>query len=153
MFGFQSSVSDLTYNGQNGHSSHGYSNHTSGYSLHPLQGNKVHGTHRKGMLYKKCESKMRRKQWQKRKCEVLDGFLTIAHNDVCEATHRRSRLSPLTSPVAICLIDPLSSLSLVKQIAGKSQSAHVSSQGMVSLYTFVPCPLSKYEILSRHYQL
>ncbi|XP_055328345.1 arfGAP with SH3 domain, ANK repeat and PH domain-containing protein-like isoform X2 [Paramacrobiotus metropolitanus] len=52
-----------------------------GYNLHQLQGNHVHGTNKKGVLYKKCESKMRRKQWQKRKCEVKDGYLSVAHND------------------------------------------------------------------------
>ncbi|CAB1342734.1 unnamed protein product [Coregonus sp. 'balchen'] len=46
-----------------------------GYSLHQLQGNKAHGTERCGMLYKKSEGKV----WQKRKCSVKNGFLTISH--------------------------------------------------------------------------
>uniref|UniRef100_A0A674D290 ArfGAP with SH3 domain, ankyrin repeat and PH domain 2 n=1 Tax=Salmo trutta TaxID=8032 RepID=A0A674D290_SALTR len=48
-----------------------------GYSLHQLQGNKAHGTERCGMLYKKSEGL--RKVWQKRKCSVKNGFLTISH--------------------------------------------------------------------------
>ncbi|KAI9528280.1 Arf-GAP with SH3 domain, ANK repeat and PH domain-containing protein 2 [Dissostichus eleginoides] len=49
----------------------------SGYSLHQLQGNKAHGTERIGTLYKKSEGL--RKVWQKRKCSVKNGFLTIPH--------------------------------------------------------------------------
>ncbi|XP_034018666.1 arf-GAP with SH3 domain, ANK repeat and PH domain-containing protein 2b [Thalassophryne amazonica] len=52
----------------------------SGYSLHQLQGNKAHGTERSGMLYKKSEGL--RKVWQKRKCSVRNGFLTISHGTV-----------------------------------------------------------------------
>ncbi|XP_071324258.1 arf-GAP with SH3 domain, ANK repeat and PH domain-containing protein 2b isoform X2 [Trachinotus anak] len=48
-----------------------------GYSLHQLQGNKAHGTERSGVLYKKSEGL--RKVWQKRKCSVKNGFLTICH--------------------------------------------------------------------------
>uniref|UniRef100_A0A6Q2YXM3 ArfGAP with SH3 domain, ankyrin repeat and PH domain 2b n=1 Tax=Esox lucius TaxID=8010 RepID=A0A6Q2YXM3_ESOLU len=48
-----------------------------GYSLHQLQGNKAHGTERSGILYKKSEGL--RKVWQKRKCSVKSGFLTISH--------------------------------------------------------------------------
>ncbi|XP_033933473.2 arf-GAP with SH3 domain, ANK repeat and PH domain-containing protein 2-like, partial [Pseudochaenichthys georgianus] len=49
----------------------------SGYSLHQMQGNKAHGTERIGTLYKKSEGL--RKVWQKRKCSVKNGFLTIPH--------------------------------------------------------------------------
>ncbi|KAM9316051.1 arf-GAP with SH3 domain, ANK repeat and PH domain-containing protein 2 [Gastrophryne carolinensis] len=47
------------------------------YSLHQPQGNKEHGTERSGYLYKKSDGI--RKVWQKRKCSVKNGFLTIAH--------------------------------------------------------------------------
>ncbi|XP_075197680.1 arf-GAP with SH3 domain, ANK repeat and PH domain-containing protein 2 [Anomaloglossus baeobatrachus] len=47
------------------------------YSLHQPQGNKEHGTERNGYLYKKSDGI--RKVWQKRKCSVKNGFLTIAH--------------------------------------------------------------------------
>ncbi|XP_061785978.1 arf-GAP with SH3 domain, ANK repeat and PH domain-containing protein 2b isoform X1 [Nerophis lumbriciformis] len=49
-----------------------------GYSLHQLQGNKAHGTERCGVLYKKSDGLT--KMWQKRKCSVKNGFLTICHS-------------------------------------------------------------------------
>uniref|UniRef100_A0AAY5EHS4 ArfGAP with SH3 domain, ankyrin repeat and PH domain 2b n=1 Tax=Electrophorus electricus TaxID=8005 RepID=A0AAY5EHS4_ELEEL len=48
-----------------------------GYSLHQLQGNKAFGTERSGMLSKRSEGL--RKVWQKRKCSVKNGLLTISH--------------------------------------------------------------------------
>uniref|UniRef100_A0A3B5MSA2 Uncharacterized protein n=1 Tax=Xiphophorus couchianus TaxID=32473 RepID=A0A3B5MSA2_9TELE len=48
-----------------------------GYNLHQLQGNKAHGTEYSGFLYKKSEGL--RKVWQKRKCSVNKGLLTISH--------------------------------------------------------------------------
>uniref|UniRef100_A0A671NUG3 Arf-GAP with SH3 domain, ANK repeat and PH domain-containing protein 2-like n=1 Tax=Sinocyclocheilus anshuiensis TaxID=1608454 RepID=A0A671NUG3_9TELE len=45
--------------------------------LHQLQGNKAHGTERSGMLLKRSEGL--RKVWQKRKCTVKNGLLTISH--------------------------------------------------------------------------
>ncbi|XP_029451692.1 arf-GAP with SH3 domain, ANK repeat and PH domain-containing protein 2 isoform X2 [Rhinatrema bivittatum] len=50
------------------------------YSLHQPQGNKEHGTERSGNLYKKSDGI--RKVWQKRKCSVKNGFLTISHGTV-----------------------------------------------------------------------
>nr|XP_033792855.1 arf-GAP with SH3 domain, ANK repeat and PH domain-containing protein 2 isoform X8 [Geotrypetes seraphini] len=50
------------------------------YSLHQPQGNKEHGTERSGSLYKKSDGI--RKVWQKRKCSVKNGFLTISHSTV-----------------------------------------------------------------------
>ncbi|RXN01438.1 Arf-GAP with SH3 domain, ANK repeat and PH domain-containing protein 2 [Acipenser ruthenus] len=47
------------------------------YSLHQPQGNKEHGTERSGNLYKKSDGI--RKVWQKRKCSVKNGYLTISH--------------------------------------------------------------------------
>ncbi|OQV25135.1 Arf-GAP with SH3 domain, ANK repeat and PH domain-containing protein 1 [Hypsibius exemplaris] len=73
-----------------------------GYSLHQLQGNKSHGTNKKGILYKKCESKMRRKQWQKRKCEVKDGFLSVAHSDESKSP---VKLNLLTCQAKVVLDD------------------------------------------------
>ncbi|GAB6028472.1 hypothetical protein CHUAL_002631 [Chamberlinius hualienensis] len=51
-----------------------------GYSLHQLQGNKNYGYSKIGHLMKKSEGKMR-KVWQKRRCEIRDGFLYISHSD------------------------------------------------------------------------
>ncbi|KAG8226409.1 hypothetical protein J437_LFUL012505 [Ladona fulva] len=53
---------------------------TGGYSLHQLQGDKQAGTTRVGYLMKKSEGKMR-KVWQKRKCQVSEGFLDVCHGD------------------------------------------------------------------------
>ena len=53
----------------------------SGYSLHQMQGNKNYGYIKSGYLLKKSEGKMRVKVWQKRKCEVKDGYLLIYHSD------------------------------------------------------------------------
>uniref|UniRef100_A0A672LMT7 Arf-GAP with SH3 domain, ANK repeat and PH domain-containing protein 2-like n=1 Tax=Sinocyclocheilus grahami TaxID=75366 RepID=A0A672LMT7_SINGR len=50
------------------------------YSLHQPQGNKEHGTERSGNLYKKSDGL--RKVWQKRKCTVKNGYLTISHGTV-----------------------------------------------------------------------
>ncbi|XP_034721850.1 arf-GAP with SH3 domain, ANK repeat and PH domain-containing protein 2-like, partial [Etheostoma cragini] len=65
-----------------------------GYSLHQLQGNKAHGTERSGFLYKKSEGL--RKVWQKRKCSVKNGFLTISHGT---ANRPPAKLNLLTCQV------------------------------------------------------
>uniref|UniRef100_A0A8C6HTW6 ArfGAP with SH3 domain, ankyrin repeat and PH domain 2 n=1 Tax=Mus spicilegus TaxID=10103 RepID=A0A8C6HTW6_MUSSI len=52
------------------------------YSLHQPQGNKEHGTERNGNLYKKSDGI--RKVWQKRKCSVKNGFLTISHGTLAK---------------------------------------------------------------------
>uniref|UniRef100_A0A8C8IM31 Arf-GAP with SH3 domain, ANK repeat and PH domain-containing protein 3 n=1 Tax=Oncorhynchus tshawytscha TaxID=74940 RepID=A0A8C8IM31_ONCTS len=70
-----------------------------GYSLHQLQGNKAHGTERCGMLYKKSEGL--RKVWQKRKCSVKNGFLTISHGT---ANTPPAKLNLLTCQVNSTLI-------------------------------------------------
>ncbi|XP_056150574.1 arf-GAP with SH3 domain, ANK repeat and PH domain-containing protein 2b [Lampris incognitus] len=67
---------------------------SAGYSLHQLQGNKAHGTERTGMLYKKSEGL--RKVWQKRKCSVKNGFLTISHGT---ANRPPAKLNLLTCQV------------------------------------------------------
>ncbi|XP_060947032.1 arf-GAP with SH3 domain, ANK repeat and PH domain-containing protein 2b isoform X2 [Limanda limanda] len=67
---------------------------SAGYSLHQLQGNKAHGTERSGLLYKKSEGL--RKVWQKRKCSVRNGFLTICHGT---ANRPPAKLNLLTCQV------------------------------------------------------
>uniref|UniRef100_A0AAQ5YP73 ArfGAP with SH3 domain, ankyrin repeat and PH domain 2b n=1 Tax=Amphiprion ocellaris TaxID=80972 RepID=A0AAQ5YP73_AMPOC len=62
---------------QSEHKEDAQAKQNAGYSLHQLQGNKAHGTERSGVLYKKSEGL--RKVWQKRKCSVRNGFLTICH--------------------------------------------------------------------------
>ncbi|XP_034052464.1 arf-GAP with SH3 domain, ANK repeat and PH domain-containing protein 2-like [Gymnodraco acuticeps] len=66
----------------------------SGYSLHQQQGNKAHGTERIGTLYKKSEGL--RKVWQKRRCSVKNGFLTIPHGT---ANRPPAKLNLLTCQV------------------------------------------------------
>ncbi|KAJ3596499.1 hypothetical protein NHX12_002906 [Muraenolepis orangiensis] len=48
-----------------------------GYSMHQLQGNKEFGCEKKGNLLKKSDGL--RKVWQRRKCSVKNGILTISH--------------------------------------------------------------------------
>lgn len=67
---------------------------SSGYSLHQLQGNKAHGTERSGVLYKRSEGL--RRVWQKRKCSVRNGFLTIHHGT---ANRPPAKLNLLTCQV------------------------------------------------------
>nr|XP_020667097.1 arf-GAP with SH3 domain, ANK repeat and PH domain-containing protein 1 [Pogona vitticeps]XP_020667098.1 arf-GAP with SH3 domain, ANK repeat and PH domain-containing protein 1 [Pogona vitticeps] len=48
-----------------------------GYSMHQLQGNKEFGSEKTGYLLKKSDGI--RKVWQRRKCAVKNGVLTISH--------------------------------------------------------------------------
>uniref|UniRef100_A0A3Q0R0Y4 ArfGAP with SH3 domain, ankyrin repeat and PH domain 1a n=1 Tax=Amphilophus citrinellus TaxID=61819 RepID=A0A3Q0R0Y4_AMPCI len=52
----------------------------SGYSMHQLQGNKEFGSEKRGYLLKKSDGL--RKVWQRRKCSVRSGVLTISHATV-----------------------------------------------------------------------
>ncbi|XP_072426850.1 arf-GAP with SH3 domain, ANK repeat and PH domain-containing protein 1-like isoform X6 [Chiloscyllium punctatum] len=66
----------------------------SGYSMHQLQGNKEYGSEKKGYLMKKSDGL--RKVWQRRKCTVKNGYLTISH----ATTNRQpARLNLLTCQV------------------------------------------------------
>ncbi|CAK6977119.1 arf-GAP with SH3 domain%2C ANK repeat and PH domain-containing protein 2b, partial [Scomber scombrus] len=67
---------------------------SAGYSLHQLQGNKAHGTERSGVLYKRSEGL--RRVWQKRKCSVKNGLLTICHGT---ANRPPAKLNLLTCQV------------------------------------------------------
>ncbi|NXP46421.1 ASAP1 protein, partial [Heliornis fulica] len=48
------------------------------YNMHQLQGNKQYGTEKSGTLFKKSDGL--RKVWQKRKCSIGNGYLTISHS-------------------------------------------------------------------------
>uniref|UniRef100_A0A4W5MJ59 ArfGAP with SH3 domain, ankyrin repeat and PH domain 2 n=1 Tax=Hucho hucho TaxID=62062 RepID=A0A4W5MJ59_9TELE len=67
-----------------------------GYSLHQLQGNKAYGTEYCGILCKRSEGL--RKVWQKRKCSVKNGFLTISHGT---ANRPPAKLNLLTCQVKL----------------------------------------------------
>ncbi|XP_056365253.1 arf-GAP with SH3 domain, ANK repeat and PH domain-containing protein 3 isoform X2 [Oenanthe melanoleuca] len=58
----------------------GRKNSGSGYSIHQHQGNKQYGMEKSGFLYKKSDGI--RKVWQKRKCGVKYGCLTISHSTI-----------------------------------------------------------------------
>lgn len=69
------------------------------YSLHQLQGDKIHGVTRSGHLYKKSEGKVRR-VWQKRRCRVTDdGYLDICHADESKPPTRVNLLTCQIKPV------------------------------------------------------
>ncbi|KAM9647672.1 LOW QUALITY PROTEIN: arf-GAP with SH3 domain, ANK repeat and PH domain-containing protein 2-like [Morphnus guianensis] len=53
-------------------------NKQAGYNMHQLQGNKQYGTEKSGTLFKKSNGL--RKVWQKRKCTISNGYLTISHS-------------------------------------------------------------------------
>ncbi|XP_015417105.1 PREDICTED: arf-GAP with SH3 domain, ANK repeat and PH domain-containing protein 1 isoform X2 [Myotis davidii] len=65
-----------------------------GYSMHQLQGNKEYGSEKKGYLLKKSDGI--RKVWQRRKCAVKNGMLTISH---ATANRQPARLNLLTCQV------------------------------------------------------
>ncbi|XP_026093405.1 arf-GAP with SH3 domain, ANK repeat and PH domain-containing protein 1-like isoform X3 [Carassius auratus] len=65
-----------------------------GYSMHQLQGNKEFGSEKKGYLLKKSDGL--RKVWQRRKCSVKGGILTISH---ATANRQPVKLNLLTCQV------------------------------------------------------
>ncbi|XP_061093553.1 arf-GAP with SH3 domain, ANK repeat and PH domain-containing protein 1-like isoform X2 [Conger conger] len=67
-----------------------------GYSMHQLQGNKEFGSEKKGYLMKKSDGL--RKVWQRRKCSVKSGILTISH-----ATSNRQ---PVKLNLLTCQVKP-----------------------------------------------
>ncbi|MBN3324324.1 ASAP1 protein, partial [Atractosteus spatula] len=67
-----------------------------GYSMHQLQGNKEFGSEKKGYLLKKSDGL--RKVWQRRKCSVKNGILTISH-----ATSNRQ---PVKLNLLTCQVKP-----------------------------------------------
>uniref|UniRef100_A0A8D0GRV7 ArfGAP with SH3 domain, ankyrin repeat and PH domain 1 n=1 Tax=Sphenodon punctatus TaxID=8508 RepID=A0A8D0GRV7_SPHPU len=65
-----------------------------GYSMHQLQGNKEFGSEKKGYLSKKSDGL--RKVWQRRKCTVKNGILTISH---ATSNRQPAKLNLLTCQV------------------------------------------------------
>uniref|UniRef100_A0A674JU87 ArfGAP with SH3 domain, ankyrin repeat and PH domain 1 n=1 Tax=Terrapene triunguis TaxID=2587831 RepID=A0A674JU87_9SAUR len=65
-----------------------------GYSMHQLQGNKEYGSEKKGYLLKKSDGL--RKVWQRRKCTVKNGILTISH---ATSNRQPAKLNLLTCQV------------------------------------------------------
>ncbi|CAH1248115.1 ASAP1 [Branchiostoma lanceolatum] len=71
-------------------------NQTPGYQLHQMQGNKAHGCEKTGFLLKKSDGI--RKVWQKRRCTIKNGYLTIAHST---STKPPAKLNLLTCQVKV----------------------------------------------------
>ncbi|XP_035217646.1 arfGAP with SH3 domain, ANK repeat and PH domain-containing protein-like [Stegodyphus dumicola] len=69
----------------------------SGYTPHQPSGNENFGYTKIGNLLKKSDGKVR-KVWQKRRCEIRDGFLYISHSD---ETKPPTKLNLLTSQVKV----------------------------------------------------
>ncbi|XP_071042837.1 arfGAP with SH3 domain, ANK repeat and PH domain-containing protein isoform X2 [Parasteatoda tepidariorum] len=69
----------------------------SGYTPHQPSGNENFGYTKVGNLFKKSDGKVR-KVWQKRRCEIRDGFLYISHSDETKAP---TKLNLLTSQVKV----------------------------------------------------
>ncbi|XP_038051345.1 arf-GAP with SH3 domain, ANK repeat and PH domain-containing protein 1-like isoform X3 [Patiria miniata] len=67
-----------------------------GYSLHQLQTDKALGTEKTGFLHKRTEGL--RKVYQKRRCEIKDGYLGIAHSTVSKAPVRMNLLTCQVKP-------------------------------------------------------
>nr|XP_033788921.1 arf-GAP with SH3 domain, ANK repeat and PH domain-containing protein 1 isoform X3 [Geotrypetes seraphini] len=65
-----------------------------GYSMHQLQGNKEYGSEKRGYLLKKSDGL--RKVWQRRKCMVKNGILTISH---ATSNRQPAKLNLLTCQV------------------------------------------------------
>ncbi|XP_029447892.1 arf-GAP with SH3 domain, ANK repeat and PH domain-containing protein 1 isoform X3 [Rhinatrema bivittatum] len=65
-----------------------------GYSMHQLQGNKEYGSEKRGYLLKKSDGL--RKVWQRRKCTVKNGILTISH---ATSNRQPAKLNLLTCQV------------------------------------------------------
>ncbi|GIX89903.1 arfGAP with SH3 domain, ANK repeat and PH domain-containing protein [Caerostris extrusa] len=69
----------------------------SGYTPHQPSGNENFGYTKIGNLFKKSDGKVR-KVWQKRRCEIRDGFLYISHSDENKPP---TKLNLLTSQVKV----------------------------------------------------
>uniref|UniRef100_A0A8C8G8X7 ArfGAP with SH3 domain, ankyrin repeat and PH domain 3 n=1 Tax=Oncorhynchus tshawytscha TaxID=74940 RepID=A0A8C8G8X7_ONCTS len=71
-------------------------NSGNGYSIHQPQGNKKYGTEKSGFLQKRSDGI--RKVWQKRKCGVKYGCLTISHSTINRPPAKLNLLTCLVRP-------------------------------------------------------
>ncbi|XP_039243366.1 arf-GAP with SH3 domain, ANK repeat and PH domain-containing protein 2-like [Pipra filicauda] len=67
-----------------------------GHNMHQLQENQQHGTERSGTLLKKSDGL--RKVWQKRKCTISNGYLTISHSMLSRPPARLNLLTCQVKP-------------------------------------------------------
>lgn len=107
------------------------------YSLHQPQGNKQYGCYKSGYLLKKSESKMRVKVWQKRKCEVKDGFLYIWHSDESKSP---TKVNLLTCQIKTCQqqqnVQSQSSTNDDRAQSSLSQTSNMTNSTSVPLKNF-----------------
>merc|ERR1719323_390128 len=71
---------------------------TSQYTLHQAKGDAKAGNFKSGYLSKRSEGRLRN-VWQRRKCEVRDGFLRIHHGDESKAPSQVNLLTCQMKPV------------------------------------------------------
>jgi Arf-GAP/SH3 domain/ANK repeat/PH domain-containing protein len=71
---------------------------TSQYTLHQAKGDAKAGHRKSGYLQKRSEGRLRN-VWQRRKCEVRDGFLRIRHADESKAPSQVNLLTCQMKPV------------------------------------------------------
>lgn len=76
----------------------------SGYTPHQPSGNENFGYTKVGNLLKKSDGKVR-KVWQKRKCEIRDGFLYISHSDVCIILNYCAVIHTLCLLILLCHVN------------------------------------------------
>ena len=79
---------------QNGSSTIGHT-----YSLHQAKGDVNAGNRKSGFLNKRSEGRLRN-VWQRRKCEVREGFLNIYHADESKQPTKVNLLTCQMKPVA-----------------------------------------------------
>ncbi|NWR56646.1 ASAP1 protein, partial [Bucorvus abyssinicus] len=75
-------------------------NKQAGYSMHQLQRNQQYGTEKSGTLLKKSGGL--RKVWQKRKCTISNGYLTVSHSMLSRPP---AKLNLLTCQVKLSMDD------------------------------------------------
>nr|XP_015097904.1 arf-GAP with SH3 domain, ANK repeat and PH domain-containing protein 1 isoform X5 [Vicugna pacos] len=90
----QKEVGDLCVSSRANRSRRDSQSRQGGYSMHQLQGNKEYGSEKKGYLLKKSDGI--RKVWQRRKCAVKNGILTISH---ATSNRQPAKLNLLTCQV------------------------------------------------------
>ena len=73
-------------------------NSTSQYTLHQAKGDAKAGDWRDGYLLKRSEGRLRN-VWQRRRCEVRDGFLKISHADESKTPSQVNLLTCQMKPV------------------------------------------------------
>lgn len=114
---------------QNGSSTIGHT-----YSLHQAKGDVNAGNRKSGFLNKRSEGRLRN-VWQRRKCEVREGFLNIYHAD---ESKQPTKVNLLT-----CQMKPVADDRLCFDVVSYNRTYHfqASSAIRLPLLQFIPFPL------------